>query len=217
MEEITEKQIRRKKASEKLLAYQGIQINYNLPCIEDDHEVLLRKKREIEDRALALWYVALKGDGVEEEILYPLRKEYNLYTKFSPKELLFAHADAYTPQTSLNFTWRYEALWVMLWALGYVEELAYPSNVCDVDKVVSIIYTKTETHFREETHLISKEEILDEADLIYRYHWACVEARIKGEEIPCGLDAAVVYERHYALNWLIRYGNQDWDNITTDT
>lgn len=217
MEEITEKQIRRKKASEKLLAYQGIQINYNLPCIEDDSEVFLRSKREIEDRAMALWYVALKGDGVEEETLYPLRKEYNLYQKFSPKELLFAHADAYTPQTALNFTWRYEALWVMLWALGYVEELAYPSSVCDVDEAVKMIYTKKEHHFREEANLISKEEILDAADLIYRYNWACVEARIHGKELPCDLDAGIVYERHYALNWLVRYENQDWDKITTDT
>ena len=30
-------------------------------------------------------------------------------------------------------------------------------------------------------------------------------------------DAGVVQERHYALNWLIGYCGQDWDNITTDT
>jgi hypothetical protein len=27
----------------------------------------------------------------------------------------------------------------------------------------------------------------------------------------------VVYERHYALNWLTGYMDQDWDDISTDT
>jgi hypothetical protein len=30
-------------------------------------------------------------------------------------------------------------------------------------------------------------------------------------------NAGVVQERHYALNWLIGYCGQDWDDITTDT
>ena len=63
----------------------------------------------------------------------------------------------------------------------------------------------------------SKSQILDEADLIFRYNWACVDARIKNLNMPSGLDAGVVYERHRALNWLIRYMDQEWDEITTDT
>ncbi|WP_079688608.1 DUF4272 domain-containing protein [Ohtaekwangia koreensis] len=31
------------------------------------------------------------------------------------------------------------------------------------------------------------------------------------------LNSSVVFERHYSLNWLIRYMNQDWDKVTTDT
>jgi hypothetical protein len=27
----------------------------------------------------------------------------------------------------------------------------------------------------------------------------------------------VIEERHYALNWLIGYFNQDWDDVATDT
>ncbi|WP_338398753.1 DUF4272 domain-containing protein [Persicobacter psychrovividus] len=63
----------------------------------------------------------------------------------------------------------------------------------------------------------SKEEILDQADLILRLDWACVNARVKNEVAPGGLNSSVVYERHYALNWLIKYLNQDWDNVSTDT
>jgi hypothetical protein len=65
--------------------------------------------------------------------------------------------------------------------------------------------------------LRTMKEILDEADLIYRYHWAVTDARVKGRDAPAGLDGGVVYERHYTLNWLIRYGDQEWDDISTDT
>jgi len=27
----------------------------------------------------------------------------------------------------------------------------------------------------------------------------------------------VIYERHYALNWMIRYGEQEWDDVSFDT
>jgi hypothetical protein len=54
------------------------------------------------------------------------------------------------------------------------------------------------------------------ADLYYLIDWACIDARIKGEEMvranPC-----VFYERHFALNWLIGRQGVEWDEITCDT
>ena len=31
------------------------------------------------------------------------------------------------------------------------------------------------------------------------------------------MDYDVVIERHHALNWLIGYENQQWDDVSTDT
>ena len=59
--------------------------------------------------------------------------------------------------------------------------------------------------------------ILDEADRIYRYDWACADARIKGRDAPAGLDPGVVVERHRMFNWLIRYMDAAWDDVRTDT
>ncbi len=60
-------------------------------------------------------------------------------------------------------------------------------------------------------------EVLDEADLIYRYHWAARDARLKGRQPPAGLNLDVIQERHKALNWLIDYDRAEWDDVTTDT
>ena len=76
---------------------------------------------------------------------------------------------------------------------------------------------KHKEQFISSAKLRTPSEILDQADLIYRYHWAVVDARVNGKEPPAKLDPSVVMERHYALNWLIGYMNQEWDDVSTDT
>ena len=62
-------------------------------------------------------------------------------------------------------------------------------------------------------------EILDEADLIFRMDWACVEARLKNDPSLMGdLFQDVVVERHKGLNWIIgAYGADDWDTVAPHT
>jgi Domain of unknown function (DUF4272) len=59
-------------------------------------------------------------------------------------------------------------------------------------------------------------EYLDAADLVYRQHWAVVDAQINGSHASTGLDDGVVSERHCALNGLIGYLGADWDDVSTD-
>lgn len=76
---------------------------------------------------------------------------------------------------------------------------------------------RTAKTFVAEAKLRPLAELLDQTDRIYRYHWAVVNARVSGTAPPAGLEPGVVLERHYALNWIIGYMEQEWDEITTDT
>jgi len=114
-------------------------------------------------------------------------------------------------------TWRYESLYTMLWALGKMEELKFPSEICDVQTIVGKIFQPSREEFENTVNLRNKEEILNELDKTYRMNWACVDARIKGQEVSGNINPSVVYERHYSLNWLTNYQNQDWDNVQTNT
>ena len=58
-------------------------------------------------------------------------------------------------------------------------------------------------------------QALDMLDLYYRYHWACVEKRIKPETSIGNLNPSVVVERR-ELEWLISE-TQDWYDISLDT
>ena len=94
-------------------------------------------------------------------------------------------------------------LWMMEWALGLTDELPWPDQICDVPRTVQIMRAhSTMKELEQAARLRSRQELLDQADLIYRLHWCCVSARLKGCAAPQGLDEGVVMERHRALFWL---------------
>ncbi len=89
--------------------------------------------------------------------------------------------------------------------------------MCDVAKAVTILRDRDTAQFVKDARLRPLASMLDEDDLIYRYHWAVTDARLKGKPAPAKLEGGVVMERHYVLNWLVRYMGQAWDDISTDT
>ncbi|RZL05903.1 MAG: DUF4272 domain-containing protein [Pedobacter sp.] len=191
--------------------------NPNALFVDPEDKVTIRTQDEVVDRALALCYIGLKSEGLEQEHLDQMDKDFNITAKLTPIEKMYATAKQPTEQQKIDANWRYESLHVLLWALNYIDTLSYPDKMCNVADDVKIIYELKEKGFRDKAKLRSKKEILDQADLILRLDWACVSARVKGKQAPGGLDKGVVLERHHSLNWLINYLNQDWDNVRTDT
>ena len=92
-----------------------------------------------------------------------------------------------------------------------------PTEQLDFWRAVKLMKTRTCTEFMRDAELRPMDEILDQADLIYRYHWAAKDRGHEERDPPAGLDRSVVRERHYALNWLIGYCDQPWDEVSTDT
>ncbi len=215
-ETLDEEQLNRKAQSEKFLEEKGVHINKYLPCVESTNNFHLRSKPEIIDRAYALLITAVKGEGIEQANLVKAVEAKQIIS-FSPKEKYIYEADSLNDQEKTYATWRYESLYTILWALGIVDELKYPSEICDVQEIVGKIFHPSREEFEDTVTLKSKSEIADELDKTYRMHWACVNARLKGESPTGDINPSVVYERHYSLNWLTRYEDEDWDNVSTHT
>lgn len=207
----------RKSRSEVILNKYNVPINASLPYIEDENEALVRTKEDIANRAMALLVVAVKAEGLEQEIVDNLVKGYQLENVLSPNEIKFINDKSPSDHDKTQFIWRYEAAWVLLWSLDFVEELPYPNSICDVPAAVTFMQERNKEQFIKDANLRPITEILNEADLIYRYHWAVVDARVNGNVTPSEIDSSVVLERHYTLNWLIGYMDQEWDDISTDT
>ena len=209
--------LERKERSDARLESEGVPVNDWLPAIEGEAEARRRSVEEIAWRAMALLTVALKGEGLEQAVIEDIVRKYSLAAHFSPAETAFIEDPDPSQHDRVQFTWRYEAAWVMLWALGYVDDLGMPTDICDPGKAVVVMRDRNPEQFIVDSKLRPLSEILDETDLMYRYHWAVVDARLNGRSPPADLEPGVTMERHYALNWLIGYLDQEWDDVTTDT
>lgn len=209
-------QVLRKQWSEGVVAAQGVTINSHLPCIEGEAETELRSVDEVAGRLLALAIVAVKGEGLEQHRVEEIIAERSARDLFSPREIAFIDDPDPSQQDRIQFSWRYEAAWTLLWALNLIEPvLGPPDTTCDPARLVSIVRDTTGLAARG---LQSANNILNEADLIYRYHWAVRQNSIDGVAATGDLHPGVVMERHHALNWLIGYSERaDWDDVTTDT
>lgn len=207
----------RKARSEALLKKHRVPVNANLPVIETAAEVSARDTATIARRALCLLVVALKGEGLEAEFVDKWKTAHDLSAHFTPLEKAFLSNPSPSAQDLATFSWRYEAAWVLLWSLGHASTLGLPTAMGDTPASVKLLTTRTTARIIADARPRAIDEVLDQADLIYRCHWAVVEARLNQEPPPADLNPDVVVERHWALNWLIGYMGQDWDHISTDT
>ena len=214
---ISAEAIERRIRSETILRAEGVPVLAALPVIETTAEALKRSKEEVALRALCLIFVAAKGEGLEDEIVERVLKSYELRPHLTPKELAFVLDNSPSQHDRVQFIWRYEAASTLLWALGFVAQLGKPVQPFDAEFAVSTMTETTTSQFIEDSELRPIADILDQADLIYRYHWAVRNACLKGQQIPADLHPDVTVERHYALNWLIGYLEQAWDDVSTDT
>jgi hypothetical protein len=208
----------RKERSEQLLKALNVPVNPSLPRVESEAEARHRQATDVAKRALALHAVISAAHDEDRESLVAWLKDEVLWESVSPKEKEFLQIKSPARQEVIMATWRVESLWVLLWALGKVEKLILPREICDMELLQEIMSAAVTTplEFATDATLRSSSEILDAMDLIYRIDWAVVDARLLDHDVPGGFDPGVVYERHYALNWLTCY-SEDWDDVTTDT
>jgi hypothetical protein len=214
--EPTKEQLNRKEKYTKLVASFNVPVSESLPVIEDSKSIKPRSAEEIAKRAIAVAVAAVKGEGMPHDEVMGIVKEWGITSYFSPEELQFINKQNVTEQERLKFAWRYEGLDVLLWALGYKKDLPAPNQICNVKDDVGIIVNNKGILLTNNSKVRSINEMLDMADYYYRLHWAAIELRLNGKSSEA-IDEEIIMERHYALNWLIRYMGQEWDDISTDT
>lgn len=213
--EPSEDQLARRQRSEGILRAALVRINPHLPMIESEAETRIRAPQEVAERLLALNIVAVKGEGLEQKVIARIVEERGVRPLFTPDELAFIDDPAPSEHDRLQFVWRYEAAWVLFWSLNFVRgPLGLPSSLCDVPLLAETVHDTTDLTVNG---MRSTKEVLDEADLIYRCHWAVRQAGLERVVPSGGLDPGVTMERHHALNWLIGYDDADWDDVATDT
>lgn len=162
-------------------------------------------------------------------------QQLDLWKSTSPSEKAFLEDEDPSPDECQRLVWRLESIWGLMWALGHIEQLDWPSGMCDVPKLAGILSPyEADTEFITSARLRSTGQILDAQDWIMRIHRAIRDAYShQGGMLPVGLDwsqedewvpvtlsaeVGVVEQRHHALNWLVNFLEpENWDSVGTPT
>lgn len=184
---------------------------------------------------MVLWAVVLRAEGVPRAEILGIIEQHDLWQSLSPSEKVFLEDENPSPEECQRLVWQLESIWVLLWALGHIAQLDWPSGMCDVPRLAKLVRPhEVNPAFITSARLRTAEEILDAQDLIMRVHWAIRDAYLHQDGmIPVGLDwsqnddwvpvnlsaeVGVVEQRHHALNWLVNFLEpENWDNVDTPT
>ena len=208
----------RKSLSIKILQQLNVPVLDSLPVIEPTDEIRLRRPSDVARRLLCLMLVSdVARDSDPEDCINYLRKN-SLFGDLSPAERDFIDSRNVTDQARNELSWRCEAAYVLMWALGKFPELPVPRSETELDDIYIHMppFDDDPRTFIETATLLEKERIMDQSDLIYRMHWATRPGRTEGNGASV-LDGDVVQEWHQAINWLTFYADEDWDDVPTDT
>ncbi|MDR0269719.1 DUF4272 domain-containing protein [Paenibacillus sp.] len=217
---------RRKRASIAYIQERNIPYLESLPELPPISDCLWKAQEDIARRAVALLIViqyacdvSQGGDLAEsKEFVMDLLQKFGVERHLTENERELLLDEKPAEQAAVNIAWQYEAYWALIWVLGLVESLEFPDRICDCDYAIQVVSEcESFEEFYQKIAMRTREEIMDEADKMYRLHWACVNSRINGQEAPAGMNESIVVERRRGLFWTIGRFDEAWDDISMDT
>lgn len=228
------RQIERCERTEAALQKFAVPMYFHRLYGDDDSSAHARSAEEVARRTLVLWAVELRAEGIARDEAIELIESMDLWPAVSRKERAFLMEQEPDEETCTRLVWRLESLWVLMWSLGHIDELGWPSGICDVPHLVGLIEPfESDPAFLTDSRLRTVAELLDAQHLTRNIHWAIRDAWLhRGNMMPSDLDwsreqdlvpvttaaaTGVVEQRHHTLNWLLCHNDADWDEVDTPT
>lgn len=143
--------------------------------------------------------------------------EWGVTSFLSPAERSFLRNPRPAKSESDELSWRAEALAALLWALGDIPSIE-PLNIqVDFEKSAKApLFSETPETFLAQVALRPAEVLEVTEEFLYNQHWRVRDAELFNKPMPRELDPLIVYQRRYALSWLVGRG-EDWDIVPSDT
>lgn len=188
------------------------------PLIDEGQHSEIRSAQDIAKRILVLTYLCYISNVEEDrlEIIDYLKKE-ELWNSITNDEQKLFLKEKLTEKDRINISWRAEGIWLLLYTINKVEELELPQQEIEMNSIFERIpdFMANTGAFIESATIRHFTEILNLSDLIYRLHWALRDVQLNNLP-PLNLNSSIVFERHYAINWVTN-SSLNWDDVTTDT
>lgn len=206
-----------------VLRYKGIYAPTNIAPPFDNKMYIFQGVEEISKRAVACMLL-----GAYSEFLLSHQGNAMLAYEHIEKTVRAFHASPYFTIREIEYLNErkpkkadvhvyegyFECAFTLLWILGFIDTLYFPSALCSNHMVMkTILDLGSVENMVENAKMRSKSELLDALDLTQRYAWACQDAGKLGFQMPAGLLYDVVRLRHRTLNWVIAMQDFSWDEV----
>lgn len=175
----------------------------------------VRKPKEVAIRTIILIGVFQAATGRDKQELVNLLRSKNYYKCSSEQEKNFLKL----PQEASRYiatqlSWRIEGAYILLWTLGYIDFKTLPKTQKNLEVIEP--FFKNDRFYEEvpteNAQLRNKKNIFDLYETITELHREIKQAKKCEKEIPHDYHPSLVYEWHYALEWL-RCPKIKWDHI----
>ena len=201
-----------KRGNDDFLRSRGVLVNSNLPLIEDFDAVRPKPAQVVAKRFCAMGYIIRSAYGMPIAEVHEWLDKLELRDTLGSGERTVLTSGALSEQHKINFGWLAEGAQVLAWSLGLAELDHF--RQCDDDLANKAPFKANAASFVAGARLVPPAAIQRQADLLYRMHWATVDARLTGKECP--LHEGLIRERRRAIDWV--YGvAEDWDDVPLDT
>jgi Domain of unknown function (DUF4272) len=203
-------------STREFAAFHGLCIDDIVPPVDGYEEPCRHTAEDVAIRTIILHCVAVVGYNVEPHPIVEWLKTESIWDYVSPKEKAFFSGNPSKKECS-DARWREEAQWTLLWSIDKIESLGLPTRTCDTKRLVDEIMPALGDQikpFVSSAVLRSPSELLGEDNRTYNLH-CYVQKAYQTNAIPSDLIYDVLYQRHYAFEWLS--GDDDWDDVQTDT
>lgn len=180
----------------------------------------IRSSREVGERALALFAIVGLSFGAQRMDVLRWLQENGLWDALSPRELGFIDTPSPSRKAVIDATWNTEALIVLVWALGLIEQMPPADEQCDTSVLQELLPPYADVgvrEFVERAQLRSEKELIAFCDECLRLHAEARDAKRRQAAPRVSVDIEIIQERHRAINWVTGYDGAPWDEVTTDT
>src|SRR5690606_14299003 len=118
--------ITRKTQSMEFLKEKGIPTIEHLPVNEDSETTEIRPVNEIARRLIGCTICAVGGETGDKELMKQLVAEFEAESYLTSDEKEFLASGIESQGSRIQFSWRYERSWVLLWALAILNRWTIP-------------------------------------------------------------------------------------------
>jgi hypothetical protein len=190
---------------------------YAMLNAHDSHfPINARHPFEVAQRVLAILAVLDRACASEAAPTRDWVFAYNIDRYFSDAERDFYFEPNISHDEREDFGWLSESLPPMLWALGYLEEMPLLNKRFELENIPYLYQiTHSTAQFLADACLRHDDALSIAEEQHCQAHWRAIHAECSSQPIEDVIDPDIIYERRYAISWLVGWG-ESWDNVPID-